>query len=217
MEGWRSDRQTTRGLEVRRGLRGGLAEKRRRITTRGGVNKKKKRVPGDRRWCRGGRWIPSMQAAWNGWGSSGLSARCPRARGIERETARETGIGSAATPPPRPTGRREPVAYPPRSPTVPARRSRPSTMTLPECCSEAESRRWSTRRAQSTAGQVREPFTGVVLLSGSSAFGRRMCGILRARCRGKDVKYPADLRNILHEYTAWTFVFSKSENVANKS
>lgn len=43
MDGWRSDRQTTRGLEVRRGLRGGLAEKRRRITTRGGVNQKKKK------------------------------------------------------------------------------------------------------------------------------------------------------------------------------
>lgn len=153
---WRSDRQVQRW--------GGEFEGNRhktRITTRGGRgggrrewNNPVASVSGERRWWRGGSWIPSMQAEWNGWGSSGLSARCPRARETVRDTARETRIGSAVTPPPRLTGRKEPVACPLRNPTAPAKRSRPLTMTLHECCSEAESRRWSTRKVQSTAGQV---------------------------------------------------------------
>lgn len=159
-----------------------------RITTaggRGGGRKEKVNplasVSGERRRWRGGSWIPSMQAAWNGWGSSGLSARCPRARETERDTARETRIGSAVTPPPRLTRRREPAVCPLRNPTAPARRSRPLTMTRHECCLEAESRRWSTRRVQSTAGQVSknkcllEPHTVGFLAAGSHMIPAKWC------------------------------------------
>lgn len=110
-----------------------------------------------------------MHAPWNGWGSSGLSARCPRARGkTEKETARETRSGSADTPPPQPTGGRwrDPAAFPLRNPTAPVRRYRPSTMTPRECCSEAEPRRWSTRKVPNTAGQVSKSKYWLIIVEG---------------------------------------------------
>ena len=160
---------------------------------------------------RGGRWIPSMQAAWNGWGSSGLSARCPRARETGSGTAWETRTGSAATPPPLLTGRREPAACPLRNPTAPARRSRPLTMTPRECCSEAESRRWSARKAWSTAGQVSQgkcllhshfflarwismfKLSGMVIDWATDAV--ELCFTLRRIFIGVIVWWPVDLNN----------------------
>lgn len=82
-----------------------------------------------------------MRAGWM-WKNAGPTAHLPRA-GERKSAATRAHPATART-----------AACPPRSPTAPARRSRPSTTTPRVCCTEATSKRWSTERLMSTAAKV---------------------------------------------------------------